>query len=629
MPDSTIRLAIGVHRPVYLWAGPGTIRMNRLKFMNAPVNEAVHEEAHALQGAVRIVQEARCNWAYLTYNWGFPPEIEQQDWEAFRQATQVYQSAGARVFGYIQVSNCVFAGSFMERDWYALDPRGRRFPYYTGRYMTCWLHPEWRAHLQAMIEGVIQAGADGVFFDNPWHGAGPLHSGGAWMGGAGCYCERCRTAFRNASGLDIPRHIEPEHDEHARIYLRWRADQVTATLDALAAPARAHKADVIISANDFDAVMRPSFVTYGIDLAALAKVQDVVMIENYGLVQWLPAPQNAPQQLINNALTIRTARALIGETHLSVDPYDKGIGFDQVYAPRRYQQAIAEAAACGASMVVKGTEFVEADGAFTLLTAEKYAPQREAIGGLHRWLMETASLYADRKNLAPVGLLHPGDALWQRWDRVAPLYFGAGQALLMQRIPWRTVTPEADLSDLTVLLHSAPLPQMLSIPDTVRVISVAALPGWQRPTPSFLARHRLARRAYAIVAEALFRAYFRDRWIRQLVDRSGLTQKYFIPRSEVFQVPSSARQSALLSALGPLPGPRIAASAPLLVEHWQQDAVSLLHLVNYADAPQPITIAFERPVNGEVFAPDSAPKSFQGPTFEAELDVALTLRYTA
>ena len=33
---------MGVHRPVYLWAGPGTVRMNRLKFMNAPVDEAVH-----------------------------------------------------------------------------------------------------------------------------------------------------------------------------------------------------------------------------------------------------------------------------------------------------------------------------------------------------------------------------------------------------------------------------------------------------------------------------------------------------------------------------------------------------------------------------------------------------------
>lgn len=627
MPEATISLRIGVHRPVYLWAGPGTVRMNRLKFMNAPVNEAVHEEAHALQGAVRIVQEARCNWVYLSYNWGFPPEIEQQDWEAFRQAAQVYHSAGARVFGYIQTSNCVYAGSFLTRDWYALDPRGRYFPYYTGRYMTCWRHPEWRAHLEAMIAGAIEAGADGIFFDNPWYGSAPLHSAGAWMGGAGCYCTRCRAAFREATGLEIPHDLAPEHDPHSRTYLRWRADQVTATLATLAAYARARKADIVISANNFDAVMRPSFITYGIDLEALAQVQDIVMIEDYGLIQWLPATRNAPEQLANNALTIRTARALIGDTHLSVDPYEKGIGFDQVYAPRRYQQAIAEAAACGASMVVKGTEFVEADGTFTLLTAEQYAPQRAAIGTLHRWLMETAALYTERKNLAAVGLLHPGEALWQRWDRVAPLYFGAGQALLMQRVPWRTVTVTDDLSDLTVLLHSAPLPQDLILPAGMRSISLAALPGWERPTPSFLARHRLPRRLYALFAEWLFRAYFRHRWIRQSVDRSGLTQKTFIPR-QFFQVPTPARQRALLAALGPLPGPRVTAAAPLLVEHWQQGASRQLHLVNYADTPQPVTITFEQPVSGDVLAPERAPQPFQGQTWESELDVALVLRYT-
>lgn len=56
---------IGVHRPVYLWAGPGTMRMNRLKFMGAPVHEAVHAEAHTPVGARRMAEEAAFSWAYL------------------------------------------------------------------------------------------------------------------------------------------------------------------------------------------------------------------------------------------------------------------------------------------------------------------------------------------------------------------------------------------------------------------------------------------------------------------------------------------------------------------------------------------------------------------------------------
>jgi hypothetical protein len=55
----------------YLWAEPGTILMNRLKFMDATVDEFVHHECHTLVGAQRML-EAGFNWAYLSYNWGFP-----------------------------------------------------------------------------------------------------------------------------------------------------------------------------------------------------------------------------------------------------------------------------------------------------------------------------------------------------------------------------------------------------------------------------------------------------------------------------------------------------------------------------------------------------------------------------
>ena len=101
--------------------------------------------------------EAGFNWAYLTYDWGFPPEVEQADWQSFREAVAVYHAAQMRVFGYIQTSNYVVSGSFAGQDWYARDPQGRPFYYYTGRYMSCWLHPEWQQHLQAMVAGVVDA----------------------------------------------------------------------------------------------------------------------------------------------------------------------------------------------------------------------------------------------------------------------------------------------------------------------------------------------------------------------------------------------------------------------------------------------------------------------------------------
>jgi len=298
---------IGHHRPVYLWAGQATVRMNRLKFMDTPVDEWVHEEAHGPIGAQRLVQETACNWAYLMYNWGFPPEIEQADWKDFQKAVGVYHSEGVKVFGYVQSSNCVYDGSFKEKDWYALDPQGKPFHYYTGRYMTCWKHPDWLAHLREIVCGIVESDADGIFFDNPWYGTDPMRFLGAWMGSAGCYCAICRLSYREYSGAEIPTRVSPNTDESSQHYLRWRAGQVTQTLTELSTYARRLNPNILISANDYDPVMRPSYLVYGVDLAALAKVQDVVMIEDFALPRW------EGDLLINNALTLRTAKALIGD----------------------------------------------------------------------------------------------------------------------------------------------------------------------------------------------------------------------------------------------------------------------------------------------------------------------------
>jgi len=598
--------------------------MNRLKFMGAAVDEAVHAEAHTSVGAERIAAEAGFNCVYLTYDWGFPPEVEVEDWAAFRRAVDVYHTAGVRVFGYIQTSNCVYDGSYRDRDWYALDPRGRPFYYYTGRYMTCWSHPEWLDHLRDMVRGVLDAGADGVFFDNPWLGAQPFHLSGAWLGPVGCYCPRCRAAFRAAAGLELPRQVTPPPQPAHRAYLRWRAGQVAGTLAMLAAHARHLKPEVIVSANDFDAVMRPVTLAYGIDLSALARVQDLIMIEDYGLPRWGPAAEGRPL-LVNNALTLRTARALVGPTPLSTNPYDKGIGFDGVYPARRLGQGIAEAAACGAAMVVKGTEYVE-DGAFTLLTAEQYAPQRQAIGRIHRWLEAHAALYDGRREAAALALLHPGEALWLDWDRLAPPYFGAGQALLAAGLPWRVVVPGADLAGVEVLLHFGDL-QGLTLPPGARAVAVPELPGWAPRPPSFLARRRAARGLVAWAVGELYRAYFRRRWARRLGDRLGLV--HFFLQSPYFRLPPPEATAALLAALGPLPHPRVTAAVPVLAELWRQAGDFQLHLVNYAPQAQPVTVDFGRQAQGSLLSPDGAatPAEFRGTQLNFPLDLYAVLCY--
>jgi hypothetical protein len=592
--------------------------MNRLKFLDARVDEAVHREAHQAGGARKVGGEAGCNWAYLSYDWGFPPEVEQEDWEDFRRAVQVYHGEGVRVFGYIQTSNCVYAGSYRDKDWYALDRSGRPFYYYTGRYMVCWLHPEWRAHLRAMVEGIVGAGADGVFFDNPWHGSQPFYFGRTWLGPAGCYCARCREAFMRESGEAIPAAVAPETDEASRRYLAWRAGIVTQTLTELAAHARRLRPDVVVSVNNFDAVMRPSHLIYGIDLAALAGVQDVLMIEDYGLPRWDGV------HLVNNALTLRAARALGDTTPVSTNPYDKGIGLDGVYVARRFQQGIAEAAACGAAMVVKGTEYVGPDG-FTLLTAEPFGAQRDSIGHYNRWLRDHADMFAHRRNKAAVGLLHPGHRLWQDWSLLAPLYFAAGQTLLVAGVPWRVVATPHQLDGVEVLLCVVPPPSDLPLRPGMRVIDVRSLAGWSGPPPSLLSRRPALRSAASGLVAALYRSYFTHRLTRRVVDRFGLV--HFFAQLPYYRVPASAQREALLSALGPKPHPFVEAPAPVLVELWQAGDTYQLHLVNYADDRQQVRVEFGRSVTGETLSPGGTGQAVRGDRTVLDLDIYTVVVY--
>lgn len=622
MPETVVnfqeRFSVGHHRPIYLWGGPGTVRMNRLKFMGAPNDEVAHAEAHTAQGAQRVSQEAGFNWAYLMYDWGFPPEIECHDWDDFIQAVPVYHQHGVKVFGYIQASNCVYTGTYTRKDWYALTPKGKYTHYYTGRYMTCWMHPDWLVHLRDMVSGVIRAGADGVFFDNPWLGIQPLHFGGAWTGPAGCYCSNCCAAYQEAAGHHIPTEIDPAKDPHSRTYLAWRADQVTHTMAGLAEYARTLNPEILVSANDYNAIIQPAFSTHGIDLSALAGLQDVVMIENFSLPRWEPGNGKKAPELVNNALTIRTARPLVGDTPLTTDPYDQGIGFDDVYPPRRFQTGLAEAAACGTAMVVKGTEFVNENDTFTLLTAPQYSNQRAAIGHYHEWLREHAELYQGRKNRARIGLLYPQNGLRFDWDKVGPLYFAACQVLTYKGIPWRTIQSADDLNGIDTLLYFEP--NTAHVPGTLRNVFVPDLKGWQYPQPSFLARHTTMRHFVGKFLGWFYQAYFKYRWARLLTDSLHITQWFLV--SPYFKIPPIAAQQSLLECLGELPTPVLTwTESPILVETWHRDRQLQIHLVNYDHQHQTIQVSFKQAESGKIISPDQAESEFNASQLDIELDI--------
>jgi hypothetical protein len=622
MKQKESEFEIGIYRPIYLWGGPGTIRMNRLKFMNQPVDEAAHREAHNLTGAQRVVKSMYCNWVHLMYNWGFPPEIEREDWQDFEQAAQIYHQLRSKVFAYVQTSNCVYTGSFRDKDWYALDPHGKKVFYYSGRYMTCLNNSDWVEHLKEIIAGAIQRGADGIFFDNLWDGCMPVSLFNSWLGAAGCHCEWCKDSYLKASGAAIPTRVDPD-DPEIRSYLRWRADRLTALVADLSAFIEELKPGAPVSANDYDVVMRDTYLVYGQDTQALAEIKPITMIENFALPRWDSEPR---PRLANNALTVRNARALIGKTaHLSVLSYDVGIGFDGVYPARRYQQAIGEAAACGASMTIKGTEYFQS-GQHTVLVSEQFSAIHEAIGKYNRWLESNARLFENRESCAIVGLLHPGERLWLDWLHMAPVYLGVGQVLLAAGYPWKVVLPEEDLSELEVLLVFDPtIPEKIDIPAGLRVVVVPLLDGWQKTGRSVVERYRLFNDLVSKAAHSLMDAYFSSKTARRAIEGVGLHR--LITQTALFYLPEGRAQKSLLSALGPKAlFPQVKAEQPVLIETWRQGKELQVHLLNYSSAAQTVHVVFDSPFSGRQVSPDfDGDRTVNGRVATIDLDIYTVL----
>src|SRR5262249_39416962 len=100
-------------------------------------------------------------------------------------------------------------------DWIAVDANGtpRRHWASPEMWVTCAMGPynfEFMTEVKKEIASLYKV--DGIFI-NRWDGSGM------------CYCEHCRSLFREAAGRDLPRNVNPQ-DATYRAYLVWRQQRL-------------------------------------------------------------------------------------------------------------------------------------------------------------------------------------------------------------------------------------------------------------------------------------------------------------------------------------------------------------------------------------------------------------------
>lgn len=123
-------------------------------------------------------------------------------------------------------------------DWIAVDASGEPLRHWASpeMWVTCALGP-YNFDFMTEVKREIMARyrVDGIFI-NRWDGAGT------------CYCEHCRTNFRMATGLEIPRGSDTR-DPGYRAFLLWRQDRLFSVWRTWDAAVRAINPDSCVIPN--------------------------------------------------------------------------------------------------------------------------------------------------------------------------------------------------------------------------------------------------------------------------------------------------------------------------------------------------------------------------------------------
>lgn len=583
--DASIRQRAPLH-PAYYWAGAGSAIVHRLKGFNRGIDQDAYRQAYTPERLRWLRDAAGVDFLFLSFNWGLPPEIEAEDWQAFAAATRDAHALGMRVAAYVQPSNAVALGSYAARDWYAVTPKGKRIPYYAGRFFTCLNHPDWRATVHARAAAALDAGADAIFVDNCAFGGMPIPLSRDYTAFAGCYCPRCQDAFRRwqqvrgATPHPIPRLFRPGRDPVAREFAHWRAWTLTDFLRDLRDAVHRRNPRAVLLTNTVGAVNFNTYQLFGVDLPELAHVVDWLFVEN------LLSPRAEPGRLVQNAGTFKLLHSLKpGAPALSIS-YDRGIGVDGVPSPRTFARMMAEAYAAGGVPVLRACEYIR-DRNWTLVQPGRHDRQMAGARWIAGFVRRHPELFQSRQPAAPVAVHVPPGLGWRGdfYPEDGGNFLGVIQALVSAAIPFRVLTTLRDLAGVRALI----LPPSITPPAEYGglILSFADLGIRRRPRSVFDYLGRPLEPLVRRLGPRLVDGYYSRVHVRRFIDRLDLLHRLFFNGQFRSLIPAPAAV-VTLRAVQPCV---VLADGPIYADVWRTPGRLQLHLVNYGGRPVAVRVA--------------------------------------
>ena len=176
------------------WARPGRIRFSRWDGgpietakailsgwpgFNPPIPDYLSTMTNWYRPeTIRLLREADINLIWVTFSNGFSIETERGQRDILRGYIAECHRQGIHVMAYESMSNLFWEDMYQKvpdsKNWIDIGSDGKPIPYgadYTKtgrvtRYLADLSNPAWRGYLKQRIDLAIDAGADGIMYDN-------------------------------------------------------------------------------------------------------------------------------------------------------------------------------------------------------------------------------------------------------------------------------------------------------------------------------------------------------------------------------------------------------------------------------------------------------------------------------